>query len=92
LLQLVPIISLALPFIVEGRVDLGRAGSGFLIGALLTIPVSAAVVLRKHLLNPILLGTGIWLWLGAVAFKLPAHRLQPGWANPGVRLFVAALG
>jgi hypothetical protein len=93
LLQLVPIISLALPFIVEGRVDLGRAGSGFFIGALLTIPVSAAVVLRRHLLNPILLGTGIWLWLGAVAFKLPAPPLA-AWLSQtqAFGLFVAALG
>jgi hypothetical protein len=93
LLQLVPIISLALPFIVEGRVDLGRAGSGFLIGALLTIPVSVAVVLRRHLLNPILLGTGLWLWLGAVAFNLPAPPLV-AWLGQtqAFGLFVAALG
>ena len=93
LLQLVPIISLALPFIVEGRVDLGRAGSGFLVGALLTIPVSAAVVLRKHLLNPILLGTGLWLWFGMVAFKLPSPPLA-AWLGQtqAFGLFVAALG
>jgi hypothetical protein len=71
LVQLVPIISLAFPFIVAGKVDLGRAGMGFLIGALLTIPISALVVLRKHLLNPILVGTGLWLWLGAIAFTVP---------------------
>jgi hypothetical protein len=63
--QLVPIISLASPFIVAGTVDLGRAGSGFLVGALLAVPISVAVVLRKHPLNPILVGTGLWLWLGA---------------------------
>ena len=93
LLQLVPIVSLAFPFIVAGRVDLGRAGSGFLLGALLTIPVSAVVVLRKHLLNPILLGAGLWLWLGAVAFKLPAQPLVTWLAQTqAFGLFVGALG
>ena len=93
LLQLVPIVSLALPFIVEGRADLGRAGAGFLLGALLTIPVSAAVVLRKHLLNPILLGTALWLWLGALAFKLPIPLLVAWFGQTqAFGLFVAALG
>lgn len=75
LLQLVPIISLAFPFIVQGKVDLARAGSGFLIGALLTIPITALVVARKHLLNPILVGTNVWLWLGALAFAVPVPAL-----------------
>ena len=75
LVQLVPIVSLAFPFIVEGKVDISRAGLGFLIGALLVIPISAVVVLRKHLLNPILVGAGLWLWLGALAFWLPVAPL-----------------
>jgi hypothetical protein len=93
LLQLVPVISLAFPFIVEGKVDLGRAGSGFLIGALLTIPISAVVLWRKHLLNPILVGTGLWLWLGAIAFKAPIPPLS-AWLEhtQAFGLFVAALG
>ena len=65
LVQLVPIISLALPFIVAGKVDISRAGSGFLLGALLTIPISAVIVLRKHLLK--LLGLTVvilcWAWM-----------------------------
>jgi hypothetical protein len=75
LVQLVPIISLAFPFIVAGKVDLSRAAPGFLLGALLTLPVSAAVLWRKHRLNPILLGTGLWLWLGLLAFYLPVPAL-----------------
>jgi len=92
LLQLVPIISLALPFIVAGKVDLARAGAGFFLGAILTLPVSAAVVLRKHLLNPILVGTGLWLWLGCAAFYLPAPTLVTWLVHTqAFGLFVAAL-
>jgi hypothetical protein len=93
LLQLLPIISLALPFIIEGKADVGRAGVGFLIGALLTIPISAAVVMRKHLLNPILVGTGLWLWLGAIAFQFHVAPLAE-WLTrtQAFGLFVAALG
>ena len=92
LLQLVPVICLAFPFIVAGRVDLARAGSGFLLGALLTVPISAAVVLRQHLLNPILVGTGLWLWLGVVAFYVPAPALLT-WLihTQAFGLFAAAL-
>jgi hypothetical protein len=75
LLQLVPVVSLAFPFIVAGKVDLGQAGWGFLVGALLTIPISIAVVARKKLLNPILIGTAVWLWLGALAFQVPLASL-----------------
>jgi hypothetical protein len=68
LLQLVPIICLALPFIVKGEVNLGQAGTGFLVATSLAIPISIFVVLRGYLLNPILIGTHLWLALGAVAF------------------------
>jgi hypothetical protein len=69
LIQLIPIISFALPFIIRGGVDLGRANQGFLVAALLTLPVSAVVLRNRYLLNPILIGTGVWLWLGAIAFN-----------------------
>jgi hypothetical protein len=72
--QLVPIITLALPFILAGKVELGRAGWGFLLGAILSVPISALVLARGKLLNPILVGTALWLWLGALAFQVP---LQP---------------
>jgi hypothetical protein len=76
LLQLVPIISLALPFIVAGKVDLSRAAPGFLLGALLTLPISLAVLWRRHRLNPILIGTHVWLWLGLGAFYVPVPALR----------------
>jgi len=92
LVQLVPIISLAFPFIIEGKVDMSRAGTGFLIGALLAIPISSIVVLCNQLLNPILVGAGIWLWLGALAFKRPIVSVA-AWLvqTQAFGLFAAAL-
>lgn len=75
LVQLVPIVSLAFPFIVAGRIDLARAGSGLLVAALLTLPVSALVVWKQGVLNPILIGTGVWLWIAALAFMVPLTGL-----------------
>jgi hypothetical protein len=76
LIQLIPVISLAFPFIVAGSVDISRAGPGFLLGALLTVPVTAAVLWRRYLLNPILIGTGLWLWLGLAAFYVPIPAVK----------------
>ena len=76
LIQLIPIISFALPFVIRGGVDLVRANQGFLIAALLTLPVSAAVLKNRYLLNPILIGTGMWLWLGAIAFNAHVELLR----------------
>jgi hypothetical protein len=92
LIQLIPIICLALPFIIAGKVELTQAGLGFLVGALLTIPITVAVLVRKHLLNPILIGTGFWLWLGALAFKAPIPSLA-AWLveTQAFGLFPAAL-
>jgi hypothetical protein len=92
MIQLLPVISLAFPFIVQGKVDLSRAGSGFLTGALLTVPITAVIVLRKHLLNPILVGTALWLWLGALAFNVPVAPLV-AWLGEtqAFGLFAAAL-
>ena len=92
LIQLVPIISLAFPFILAGKVEIGRAGLGFVMGALLTIPISAAVLLRKQLLNPILVGAGLWLCLGAMAFVIPVAPIKE-WLvqTQAFGLFAAAL-
>lgn len=91
LVQLVPVISLALPFLWMGEVDLSRAAAGFLVAALLTVPVTALVVFRRQLLNPILLGTAAWLWLGAAAFNLPLEAVGE-WLSVtrAFGLFVAA--
>jgi hypothetical protein len=76
LVQLIPIITFALPFIVRGEVDLARASSGFLLGAVLALLLSAVVMYRKYVLNPILVGAGLWLCLGAVAFNLHLAQLS----------------
>lgn len=92
LIQLVPIISLALPFIIHGEVDLGRAGPGFLLGGVLTIIVWALLLSRRLLLNPILVGTGVWLIVGAVAFNVPLAAIADWYkSTQGFGLFVAAL-
>lgn len=75
LVQLVPIVSLAFPFIVAGKIDVAHAGGAVLVAALLTIPVSVVVVMKKGLLNPILLGTALWLWVAALAFVVPLPGL-----------------
>lgn len=75
LVQLVPIVTLALPFMVAGRIDLASTGSRMLVAALLTLPISGLVLWKKGILNPILLGTGLWLWVSAVTFLLPATGL-----------------
>ena len=91
LVQLLPIITLALPFIIAGKVDLARADTGFLMGGLLTIPVTAAVVLRRYLLNPILVGTAAWLWLGLLACYAPLPTVRT-WlvSTQAFGLFLAA--
>src|SRR5689334_6429550 len=71
LLQLVPVIVLACSFLVTGQVDLERAGPLFLVAAGLTVPITALLSARGYVLNPILLGVALWLWLGALAFHLP---------------------
>jgi hypothetical protein len=91
LIQLLPILSLALPFMLEGKVDLGRAGGGFLLGAALMPAISVLVVLRGHVLNPILIGVGLWLGVGALAFQLRLEAVA-GWlgSTQAFGLFLAA--
>lgn len=95
LVQLVPVVTLALPFIVAGKVDLSHAGTSLLVAALLTLAVSALVIWKKGSLNPILVGTALWLWVGAVAFQLPIASLA-AWLGEmqGAALFlgVAVVG
>lgn len=91
LVQLVPVVTLAFPFIVHGRVDLSLAASGFLVGAVLAVPISLLVLWAKQPLNPILVGTALWLWLGALGFNLPIPALAR-WltSTQAVGLFVGA--
>lgn len=91
LVQLVPVVVLASSFLVAGEIDPSRAAPLFLVAAVLTVPVTAAVVARGHVLNPILVGTAVWLWAGAAAFGIPVPALSgPIAAAPGAGLFGCA--
>jgi hypothetical protein len=69
--QFVPVITLASSFIVGGGVDLSRAATLFIISAGIAVVVTVFLVVKKASLNPILLGTNLWLCLGAIAFGIP---------------------
>lgn len=66
-IQFVPIISFAFPFIVAGQVDLSAAGGAFYVGAGLAAAIVGGLAWRKIPQNPILVGSGIWLVIGALA-------------------------
>ena len=69
--------------------ELARAASGFLIGAVLFVVVSWLVLRRRAVLNPILIGTGVWLVLGALAFNVPITPMAASLsATQGFSLFV----
>ena len=93
LVQLVPIVSFALPFVSRGEVDIGRAATGFVVGAVLAVAISLLLVRLGHVQNPILIGTGLWLCLGALAFNVPLPALARWLASTqAFGLFVAAFG
>lgn len=91
-IQLVPILVLAFPFVLRGEVDITRAASGFLFGALIAIPIIAGVLARGQTLNPILVGTDLWLLFGAIAFNVPVPPFA-AWLGEmqGFGLFATAL-
>lgn len=92
LVQLVPIVSLALPFILAGKIDFGRAGTALLVAAVLTVPASALVLARGYVLNPILLGTALWLWVSALAFRAPLPGVVTALSDAqGAGLFAGVL-
>lgn len=71
LLQLVPAISLALPFIVAGRVDISQAETGFVVAALLSLAIGVLLRFLGHPQNPIAIGAALWFWLGMLSYALP---------------------
>lgn len=71
LLQFVPILTFALPFMTAGAVDLSTAGGGFIRAGAFAIGVMALLRWLKHPQNPIHLATNVWLIGGAAAFNLP---------------------
>ncbi|MCX7726600.1 MAG: hypothetical protein N2053_07100 [Chitinispirillaceae bacterium] len=55
--------------------DLARAKFLFLISGTIAVVMSAFLIVKKVILNPILLGTNIGLVLGAVSFSIPVPLL-----------------
>lgn len=68
--QFVPVITLASSFLVSGGVDLQRAGILFVIAGAGAVAITGILLSLKVLLNPVLVGTNLWLCVGALAFGL----------------------
>lgn len=91
-LQLVPVITLAITFVTSGSVDLARVGPLFLLAAALTVPIQGLVWWRGRRANPILVGTALWLWAGALAFGVGVGPLAAVMGEAqATGLFVGAL-
>jgi hypothetical protein len=73
--QFVPVITLASSFLVSGGVDLERAGTLFVVSGVGAVVITVVLLLMKVLLNPVLVGTNLWLCMGALAFGLPLEGL-----------------
>lgn len=73
--QFAPILTLASSFIVAGDVDLERAGTLFAVAAGEAIVITGGLAALRQTLNPVLLGTNLWLLLGAAAFGIPVEPL-----------------
>ncbi len=71
LVQFVPILTFAVPFMTAGAVDLSAAGGGFLRATVLAVVVTVALHRWQHPRNPIHAATDAWLLVGAVAFSVP---------------------
>jgi hypothetical protein len=89
-IQLVPILTLAFPFILAGKVDIAHAGTSFMGAGLMSILLFAFTLRRGYLLNPILTGTNLWLCFGAVAYAFSVNSFV-SWlvATQAFGLFVA---
>ena len=77
-IQFAPILTLASTFVVSGAVDLERAGTLFVVAAVEAVVFTAVVAALRAPLNTILVGTNVWLVLGALAFGLPIETLADG--------------
>lgn len=90
LLQFVPIVLFAAPFLVEGQVDLSAAGQAFVMSTLTAVIVLWRTRQLGFPLNPILVGADAWLFVGALAFSVPLPPLVSWIAlTQGFGLFVS---
>ncbi len=80
LVQLIPVIALAFPVVTSGRVDLPSMTQAFPAAGGLAIAVTLGVLAAGKRLNPILVGTDLWLLLGAIGFGLGVSPIADLWA------------
>ena len=91
LIQLLPVVSLAFPILLRGEVDLPSMGTAFIVATGLAVVVTGLLLARGLVLNPVLLGTAVWLALGAVGFGVPVAPLADWLADTqAFGLFLAA--
>ncbi|MBN1757549.1 MAG: hypothetical protein JW863_04490 [Chitinispirillaceae bacterium] len=91
--QFIPVITLASSFIVTGGVDLSRAATLFVLSGIGAFVITAALIIGKVPLNPVLLGTKIWLCAGALSFGVPVTALAGVLAKAqAAGLFACVLG
>lgn len=74
-IQFAPILTLASTFVVSGEVDLERAATLFVVAAGEAVMITAALLAVRARFNPVLLGTNLWLILGAAGYGLPIEPL-----------------
>ena len=90
--QFVPVLTLAMGFVLSGEIDLSVADMRFLVAVLLSVPIVGLLTVKKINQNPILLGADLWLLLGAVSFNVPIPAIRDAMAaTGGGGLFVGAL-
>lgn len=75
IVQFIPIITLAVTFIVKGAVDLEQAAMLFVVSGSMAVGITVWLAVAKVTLNPILLASNIWLVVGAIAFGVPVPFL-----------------
>ncbi len=91
--QFMPVIIFASSFIVSGGVDLSRAATLFVVSGIGAFVITSALIIKKVQLNPVLLGTNIWLCVGALAFGAPVPALASVLAKMrAAGLFACVLG
>ncbi len=92
LLQFVPILAFALPFMTAGAVDLSAAAPGFVRATVLAAAVMGLLHVLDHPQNPIHLATNAWLLGGAVAFTLPIGPVAGFYGDWGALGLFAVVG
>lgn len=75
IVQFVPIITLAITFILKGDVDLEQAAMLFVVSGIMAVGITLWLAAVKVTMNPILLASNIWLVMGAIAFGVPVPSL-----------------